>query len=301
MRITLFPVSFALDDGHPRFVTLADAAGVAMTKPARGDLDELARSMLRDTLDALATTGSEKSWRDSHQDLMALSGRFLGLAGADHSGDDVSLIYTTSLPIPFAEEALDISAGSVFSWRTISQSQGRRTPGAKPEFRTGPEAVVLDYWRQALEETDMALDFLPPYFSLLQLRGLYDAVWGYEQDPSGFKRWAIDRTAAFHGLVDEVKDPSSIGDEFLSSLSRRLPRDQAAKAGAAVAQPHALPADLRLPIVMAAATTANRIHPRRGPEPKWFKKSSAWRPGPTWIEHLYPPRPSWTRWEVDRG
>lgn len=37
---------------------------------------------------------------------------------------------------------------------------------------------MLDFWRQALEETDMALDFLSEQLSLRQLRNLHDAVWG---------------------------------------------------------------------------------------------------------------------------
>lgn len=157
--------------------------------------------------------------------------------------------------------------------------------------------MVLDFWRQAFEETDMALDFLPEQLSLHQLRNLYDAVWGYEQDPSGFKRWAIDRRGAFQELLDEVS-PSD--DPFFAALGQQLPSEQAALAGAMSRGSLAsVPDELRLPVAVAAATTVNRLWRRRGPEPMWFRKSAAWRQGPTWIQNLYPPRPRWTRWETE--
>ena len=135
----------------------------------------------------------------------------------------MELVYTATIPIPLAEEELDISAGSAYAWRTINTSHGRRNQRVTPEPRTGAEAMVLDYWR-AFEETDMPLDFLPEHLSLLQLRSLYDAVWGYEQDPSGFKRWAIDRRGAFSYLLDEVADPLHVDASFYKALGSRLPQ-----------------------------------------------------------------------------
>ncbi len=45
--------------------------------------------------------------------------------------------------------------------------------------------------------------------------------------------------------------------------------------------------------------SANRLYQRPGPPPAWYRKSVNWIPGPTWIEHVYPPRPDWTLWDPD--
>jgi len=291
--VLVYPVSFVLESGPSRLVTLGNADGSPLSRRARGDAEQTARALLEEVLMKLSAGSPDGSTAE----LRRLGGRYLTAAGVDCSDGRVQLVFTSPVPIPFAEDELDISAGSSYSWHPISGSRGRYLRGDRPERRTGPDAIVLDFWRQAFEETDMALDFLPEQLSLHQLRNLYDAVWGYEQDPSGFKRWAIDRRGAFQGLLDEV---APTDDTFFAALGQQLPSEQAALAGAMSRGSLAsLPAELRLPVAVAAATTVNRLWRRRGPEPMWFRKSAAWRLGPTWIENLYPPRPRWTRWETE--
>ena len=169
-----------------------------------------------------------------------------------------------------------------------------------PQRLTGADAVVLDYWRQAFEETDAALDFLPENLTLLQLRSLYDAVWGYDQDASGFKRWAVERSGAFRHLLDEVPAGSDLEATFFQALGDQLSPALAAEAGALSrgSLTDVPPNGTGLAIAVAAATTVNRLWSRPGPEPMWYRKSDQWVFGPTWIPNVYPPRPSWTRWDT---
>jgi hypothetical protein len=303
VRVVLHPVTFVLESGPARLVSLVQDGGEQLSRKVRGGVAETARALLEETLDDLVAGALADATEAARADLHRLGTQFLALAGAQPAGRAVDLVYTAAIPTPLAEEELDITRGSTYTWREINSSRGTRKPDGVPRHRSGTEALVLDYWRQAFEETDMGLDFLPQHLSLLQLRSLYDALWGYDQDPSGFKRWALDRKGAFHDLLTEVADPHDLDALFYESLGRRLPPELAAQAGAITAG--ALPRDLHpalgLPVAIAAAVTVNKLYKRRGPEPTWLEKSGDWRRGPTRLENLYPPRPAWTRWETRQG
>jgi len=300
VSVLLYPVSFVLEEGPPRLVTLCERGGGTPTASAEEAVDATAHSLLREVLSDLGADLDQDSDEAFRVDMLALCSRFVTLAGTHLERNSVQLIYTATVPVPLAERYLDVIAGSSHDWRTINQSRRRGKTRTEPERRQGPDTIVLDFWRQLFEETDMALDFLPEYLSLHQLRSLYDAVWGYSQDPSGFKRWAVDRRGAFRELLDEVGDAASVETEFYSALGSRLPADQAARAGALAGGDlgKAAGSSLALPLGMTAAVTSNRLVRHRGPEPTWFRKSDSWHQGPTWIENVYPPRPSWTRWDT---
>lgn len=57
-----------------------------------------------------------------------------------------------------------------------------------------------EHARVLLEETDAALDLLPPVFTLTQLRGVYDAVWGTALDPGNF----IKRVTRIEGFIEQL-------------------------------------------------------------------------------------------------
>jgi hypothetical protein len=298
LRVQVYPVSFVLEAGPPRFVALGRSDGSSLIKSAGRDPDATARALLDGVVDELARTGLATARAAAREELRGLVKRVVALAGAAPSAEATTLIYTAALPLPLAEPGLDISVDSPFEWRTISESR-RRNDTRTTQVRSGPDAIVLDYWRQAFEETDTALDFLPRHLSMLQLRGLYDAIWGYDQDPSGFKRWAIDRKGAFRDLLQRAND-HDIEADFYKVLADQVPGETAALAGATAAEFNGEPLDreIGLAIGLAAAMTANRLYSRRGPEPAWFRKTDRWRHGPTWIENVYPPRPAWTRWDI---
>ncbi len=48
-------------------------------------------------------------------------------------------------------------------------------------------------------------------------------MWGYDQDPSGFKRWAIGRPGAFRMLLDEVETSTEPDEAFYGALGELLP------------------------------------------------------------------------------
>ena len=64
-----------------------------------------------------------------------------------------------------------------------------------------------------LEETNAALDLLPPVFTLAQLRGVYDAVWGTELDPGNF----IKRVTRIEGFLEQLPLESDRPGEFASA------------------------------------------------------------------------------------
>jgi hypothetical protein len=299
VNVKLFPVSFVLEDGPSRLVALEDRKHGALTVAADGDPESAARHLLRDAFTEMAAAFPGASAR-TRRALRGLARDAVPVAGVLPGRTAVDLVYTAVIPVPLAEGPLDVASGTRFGWRTLHRSAGKRRRAAPPDRMSGADAVVLDHWRQAFEETDAALDFLPANLTLLQLRGLYDAVWGYDQDASGFKRWAVDRSGALRHLLDVVSDQDDLDAIFYSALGDQLSPDQAARAGAvsrgSLAQ---VPADgTALAIAVAAATTANRLWSRPGPEPMWYRKSKQWQAGPTWIPNVYPPRPAWTRWDT---
>lgn len=113
----------------------------------------------------------------------------------------VTLVYTAAVPLALA----DPSVTGASRWIPIltpastsdEASEVGRTMLVDHGIRIGQLLEsVLDFWRQSLEETAAALLFLPDYWTMPQLRGIYSAVWGYEQDTAGFARWAITGTSA---------------------------------------------------------------------------------------------------------
>lgn len=50
--------------------------------------------------------------------------------------------------------------------------------------------------RSKLEHSTLAIAFLPPQFSIAELRGVYEAVWGQRLDPANFHR-KVRRTSNF--------------------------------------------------------------------------------------------------------
>lgn len=300
IQAQLLLVAFQLESERPALAALVDSDGRAPRKSVRPNEKTPAGALLDEVWRELGIPVKERGAPSAAGIWEELRPAPPALAGANWDDGGITLVFTSGVPSPLAETAIDISTETPYRWAILNESMGRRVKSRPPVERRGTEAVALDFWRQALEETDVALDLLPAYFNLLQLRSMYDAVWGYDQDPSGFRRWAVDRPGAFQHLLAEVPDEALDG-EFYRSLARLLPPESAAEAAALTQQP-LRSSDLKglgPAIAVASALSVNRLFSRPGPEPTWFARSSAWRRGPSWIQNLYPPRPAWTRWEVD--
>lgn len=307
--VSFVPVAFREVDGTHQCVAVLEG-GALLHGRADGSVEQTVCDMHRHVLeDIIGRSGVDVS-------ALPLAQRTPALAGYDLDTD--GLVFTLPLPHPFADPDFDVLDDTNLSWGVLSDSSGRRADAAEDfSLRRGPDAIVLDYWRQALEETDAALGFLARRFSLWSLRRIYDAVWGYNQDPSGFKRWALDddmaepqrrgrhrsgSIGAFHGRLTSTIDPEDNGP-FFESLSDLLtqPADLG-KAGAAAAGTASLVAlgpGLLLPAAIAAATVGViRAKRRPGPPPVWLEQTEVARDEPTCLSVAYSPRPNWTRWAV---
>ena len=76
-----------------------------------------------------------------------------------------------------------------------------------------------EHARVLLEETDAALDLLPPVFTLTQLREIYDAVWGATLNPGNF----IKRVTRIEGFIEQVQPDGNSEAGFPSSPLESAP------------------------------------------------------------------------------
>ncbi len=70
-----------------------------------------------------------------------------------------------------------------------------------------------EHARVLLEETDAALDLLPPVFTLTQLREIYDAVWDTELNPGNF----IKRVTRIEGFIEQLPPGGTTNAGFPSA------------------------------------------------------------------------------------
>ena len=73
--------------------------------------------------------------------------------------------------------------------------------------------------RAKLEYTDVAATFLPPQFTIADVRGIYEAIWGFSLDPGNFQRKVT-------GVFDRIENaqPRSTGPGRPSALFTRKRR-----------------------------------------------------------------------------
>lgn len=79
-------------------------------------------------------------------------------------------------------------------WPLLAPWFGQPEPAAADVTRKLDELddvhrLVLNHWRQAIEETSAAFDLLPEHFTTAQLRAVYSSIWGTPQDAGNFYRW----------------------------------------------------------------------------------------------------------------
>jgi len=98
----------------------------------------------------------------------------------DPRGRVVSVAYLALLPDLPAPVAGSDAAGA--QWRPVEASS-RLAFDHDEILRDGVERA-----RAKLEYTPLAAAFCPPEFTIAELRGVYEAVWGTELDPRNFHR-----------------------------------------------------------------------------------------------------------------
>jgi 8-oxo-dGTP diphosphatase len=78
----------------------------------------------------------------------------------------------------------------------------------------------VDRAREMLENTTLAAAFLEEPFTMADLRGVYEEVWGVRLDPSNFRRKVI-RQAGFIEPIGRLSPPRSPGGGRPADLYRR--------------------------------------------------------------------------------
>lgn len=164
--------------------------------------------------------------------------------------------------------------------------------------------LLLEHWRQQVEETTAAFELLPSYFTIPQLRWVYDALWGEQQDPGNFHRWVTKTNEGICIPVDDQTVASKVDAianraMLLNGIATVAGNTSAIRAftrnGLVGASPRALGAAARFApfaaVGAAAAIAAYQVARNPGKQPTWYKAA---HPGERIVlRDLYSPRPLW--------
>jgi hypothetical protein len=322
LRVVLVPVAVREQnaDGLPVLVGYAPDHGRWLSATARTSPEQTARDLVATMGDSFARLAERLGSRP----------RPVAFQDNTDAGEGVTLLYTLQLPSALTEGLLDADA-----WHELLSPRA----GASDAQHLGRDMIsdldhaagVVDYWRQQLEERNCALGFLPRYFTVRQLRDIYSAVWGYEQDPDGFSKWALgarDESAkrgALAAYVEEVDlRPGDLDDDIAQllsedpiGLSAATPDERvdgavlgrllaklgkpttAVGVGAASTAVLSIGAVIAAPIVLTAAVAAGSVvayqASTRGPRRTWYRRrvDADVDVLDRPLERLYQPRPAW--------
>lgn len=229
----------------------------------------------------------------------------------------IQLVYTLLVPVTTALVAQGTFAAldepDVKDWVVLtpdlpdeeedSGTSWTRVVDAAVEQLDPVARVVLEHWRQQVEETTAGMEFLPRYFTIGQLRSVYEAIWMTNPDPGNFHRWirtTNDDVCSPVGddVVERARDDMVLRVYEDSGLSD--PPDLTALADAVGGLVGISPLAVRrlAPVVPALAAVgaaaggaiAYQVGRSRGRPAQWFERSEARR---TVLKELYAPRPRW--------
>lgn len=130
--------------------------------------------------------------------------RTYGEVARDPRARVVSVAYLALTPT--TEDPPDGHRGRLFDVTELTSGQGPRF--AYDHDRIVPDA--LERARSKLEYTSLATAFVTEPFTLAQLRGVYEAVWGVELDAANFRRKVLS-VAGFVEAIDGLAPPGPEG------------------------------------------------------------------------------------------
>lgn len=125
-----------------------------------------------------------------------------GAPDRDTRGRVVSVAYLALVPdLPTPTPGSDAASAS---WIEVSKALGearRTSSGVEGEVRLAFDhgrilADAVERARAKLEYSPLATAFCPPEFTISELRGVYEAVWGTPLDPRNFHR-KVTKTPGF--------------------------------------------------------------------------------------------------------
>lgn len=209
------------------------------------------------------------------------------------TADAVTLIYTAVLPIS-AVLATDSDLGK--EWVQLAPWV---EDGQTLKALDVVQQLVLNYWRQVVEETTAAFDLLPRYFTTTQVRAVYASLWGARQDPGNFHRWLHVRNEGLCRVVSDQTIRRRVGvalDDESNALGYPTSWDALGGTGLVGVSPTAVgraaklvPA-LGLVAAAVAGTVAFQEKVSRGKPPDWYTRS---HPHRKVLPEIYTPRPAW--------
>lgn len=228
------------------------------------------------------------------------------------------LLYTAALPMALCDPA----APEADRWLPLLAPEAKASDARRIGEGMLADAPftrsVLNHWRQALEETGAALTFLARHWTVAQLRDVYSAVWGYDQDTASFTKWALRSPGVFKPLQDKLPPNSDLTDELADALADADAFISGPTAGSASRARRPPPAankplwaalsrsikptaatglglvkgPLPVAIMAAAAAVVAYQTSTRGPAPTWYT-TAVERPEEHQLEQVYAPRPAW--------
>lgn len=250
----------------------------------------------------------------------------------DTSNGGVDLVYTAPVPLTAVmvdEQLLPLTdAHPQPPWENLTpdlppRPTGTSTAAATRWARTVTKTLnaadptdyaVLDHWRQLVEETTAASDLLPRYFTITQLRTVYDAIWGDPQDPGNFHSWATrSNTGAYtpadpsriaHDLNNTARPHLTLNDSSNSNgaaptISTLI--EQLAGPGLIGTSPLALDRALATlgglgpATAVAGGLIAHQATRTSGKKATWYHRTGT----RTILKALYPARPAWRAAGID--
>ncbi len=110
--------------------------------------------------------------------------------GVDYSGGMPNLVFTAVVPMAASvERAPGVSDTTSDDWALMTPWGSRRDAAHQTDEIEPVRQMLIAHWRDQLEHTTAAFDFLPTYFTNYQVRAVYSSVWGERQAGGNFYRW----------------------------------------------------------------------------------------------------------------
>jgi hypothetical protein len=308
ISVVIVPVALAIEHEKPRIVGFRPGEAWLSRK------HDGSREPLDIAFDLLQHSGLELVSN------LALARESIEAVTFVEDNGSVDLVYTVALPVtaplpgdthPAAGEAANDEWSSLLP--DLDPDLRASTPSAEwtqlvdhaltsldPIART-----VLEHWRQQVEETTAAMDLLPAYFTISQLRTVYAAIWGVEQDAGNFHRWAKTTNAGIFREVDEAQIVAVRNEKAHAVLDSTgwpvdaTPRDIGVAIGGLVGTSPGLISGAALAVSPALRTVGAVVGGlvayqssvrARGARAQWHTRTSDDR---TVLKELFAPRPIW--------
>ena len=124
----------------------------------------------------------------------------------------VSIGYWAIVPsLPDTAMGDDVTSHKLFRVAEVDAGQAREFDEVRLAFNHRQIlADAIEWARDRLENTTIAASFCGPEFTISELRGVYDAVWGTKLDPGNFQR-KVKQTDGFLEPVNQTTRTSDKG------------------------------------------------------------------------------------------